>query len=695
MDNFQNNFQESNRPTYDKQEQSSDSEKLTNIIIRGKTKESSNIGMKVESTSIVSSEEIPLCELDKHKVENLVKEVTENVEFKLETIDANNDSRKEEEKNIGNNIEKKAKLKRRYTLSCRSELEGRSKQYEEFSFDQVQIGVLKDNYYNKGLHPNAEARPRNSSFSAYESTNKVSSPPLLPRLSSDLLKKKKRPSSMSASPTRPSFQRFDLNSCHLGGKRCAGIVCKDNYPTDWNSEPILCADSNNRREDHGFIVRTSENDYIAGMTKTLYHDQYQSIKHKIFAGYHQQDPYIVMCRKLSSLEYEVLVWTKLGTVVFPVSKACISRRGNFRRSRFLRFVGLKLNITTEDFGVNFVRYKNTDHISRLVEIEKLHFDNYNVKKRKVGLLYISGKEITEESLFCPLHREISEEYKIFLNNIGGCITLKDWPFFAAGLDTKNNKMGTHSIHSMTADDGEIMYHVPHLIRQPYETKLKELQSLNTENLSHAFSQTLRLPRKESSRETSTSSTSTHSLLSAPPSEREFDKKEQEDLKQKLMVAIKRHIGNDACVIIFKDTNSTEPFSPSMIRTKFTQVFIVIQAVKLEDTISYCVHTCTKSHIPYFPPNMDSPSVFDSADPNFYSFLEEKIRFASIYSKYAPQMHQSMSLYRSELLTNFINENAPNIRVQLKRSLSTRSSFSSFSQTSSPSRSFFRFGKKTD
>lgn len=39
---------------------------------------------------------------------------------------------------------------------------------------------------------------------------------------------------------------------------------------------------------------------------------------------------------------------------------------------------------------------------------------------------------------------------------------------------------------------------------------------------------------------------------------------------------KRHLGNDVCLIVFRDADCTEPFSPEIISSQFNHVFIVVQ-----------------------------------------------------------------------------------------------------------------------
>ena len=64
---------------------------------------------------------------------------------------------------------------------------------------------------------------------------------------------------------------------------------------------------------------------------------------------------------------------------------------------------------------------------------------------------------------------------------------------------------------------------------------------------------------------------------------------------------KRHLGNDVVMLIFKEGN--DPFSPSIIRSHFNSVFLVVQKVVIEGSTDtfYQLAVSTKDSISPFPP----------------------------------------------------------------------------------------------
>lgn len=99
---------------------------------------------------------------------------------------------------------------------------------------------------------------------------------------------------------------------------------------------------------------------------------------------------------------------------------------------------------------------------------------------------------------------------------------------------------------------------------------------------------------------------------------------KEDLQQ---VEKKRHIGNDICVIIFKD--GFTPFSPNMLTSEFnreitsyfcqvyeTDVFAVVQRFESTDKVPlYRMEIATKDGVPAFGPPVYGSHLF--IDPQLF------------------------------------------------------------------------------
>mmetsp|Transcript_34425 Transcript_34425/g.86455 ORF Transcript_34425/g.86455 Transcript_34425/m.86455 type:complete len:813 (-) Transcript_34425:187-2625(-) len=90
--------------------------------------------------------------------------------------------------------------------------------------------------------------------------------------------------------------------------------------------------------------------------------------------------------------------------------------------------------------------------------EQLHLNCH-----KFGVVHCvaspDGCAATENSLYTS---EPTPAYERFLELIGDRIELKDWPHYTAGLDTRHDGTGTHSLYT-TLEGLEIMFHVSSLL----------------------------------------------------------------------------------------------------------------------------------------------------------------------------------------------------------------------------------------
>lgn len=141
--------------------------------------------------------------------------------------------------------------------------------------------------------------------------------------------------------------------------------------------------------------------------------------------------------------------------------------------------------------------------------------------------------------------DTSPEYEAFLQMLGQKVRLQGWKQYAAGLDTEKNQTGTHSIFT-TWDNHEIMFHVSTML--PYS------------------------------------------------------KKDSQQIERK------RHLGNDAVLIVFHD--GATPFQPQCITSKYSQIYMVVQAIKQEGgETMYRLGVASREDVPEYGPPLPNPPVF--------------------------------------------------------------------------------------
>eukprot|EP00027_Filamoeba_sp_ATCC50430_P007625 CAMPEP_0168559500 /NCGR_PEP_ID=MMETSP0413-20121227/10558_1 /TAXON_ID=136452 /ORGANISM="Filamoeba nolandi, Strain NC-AS-23-1" /LENGTH=959 /DNA_ID=CAMNT_0008590735 /DNA_START=92 /DNA_END=2971 /DNA_ORIENTATION=- len=168
--------------------------------------------------------------------------------------------------------------------------------------------------------------------------------------------------------------------------------------------------------------------------------------------------------------------------------------------------------------------------------------------------------------------ETSADYEEFLSWLGEKIVLKGWEGYRGGLDVKNNSTGTHSVFTRHCGY-EIMFHVSTL-----------------------------LP---------------------------FYPNDKQQLERK------RHLGNDVCVIIFKD--SDEPFAPNTIKSEFNHVFAVVckdKKLSVDGKTFYQVTFAYKDAIGMTYPPLPFPAVFENTQI-FRDFLLTKLINSERSAMYAP------------------------------------------------------------
>ncbi|KYQ92121.1 RapGAP/RanGAP domain-containing protein [Tieghemostelium lacteum] len=151
----------------------------------------------------------------------------------------------------------------------------------------------------------------------------------------------------------------------------------------------------------------------------------------------------------------------------------------------------------------------------------LDFESKNIHRNfKIGVLYCKDEQGRDENEIYS-NSETSVEFQEFLKVLGEKVPLQGWTKYRGGLDIKDNTTGTHSIYRKWRDY-ELMFHVAPMI----PCRVEDEQSVER----------------------------------------------------------KRHLGNDICLIIFKEGNSTL-FDPSIIKSNFNHIIAVVQVDNTSSTTS--------------------------------------------------------------------------------------------------------------
>jgi len=188
--------------------------------------------------------------------------------------------------------------------------------------------------------------------------------------------------------------------------------------------------------------------------------------------------------------------------------------------------------------------------------------------------------------------ETSPAYEEFLEFLGERIVLCGHQGYRGGLDVKGNTTGTHSI--FTKHNGyPVMFHVSTLL--PYSAK------------------------------------------------------DEQQLERK------RHLGNDVCTIIFKE--SDEPFSPDTVKSEFNHVFAVIvvdkDATKEFGSTHYKIAFAYKGGIGMGRPLLPYPPVFPKG-VQLREFLLTKLINSERSAMYAPDFVSKIAKTKQLQMEDVIN-----------------------------------------
>jgi hypothetical protein len=139
---------------------------------------------------------------------------------------------------------------------------------------------------------------------------------------------------------------------------------------------------------------------------------------------------------------------------------------------------------------------------------------------------------------------------------------------------------------------------------------------------------------------------------------------------------KRHLGNDIVAIVFQDSNT--PFCPTLMKTKVTHSYVVVQPMEIEGPTQYKVSVCCRKDVPDFGPKLPEPPVF-KADATFRQFLLCKLINAETACYSSTQWDMLKQRNRSELIETLYDElsmasDGMNTKRQIKRPIAAQKSF---------------------
>ena len=210
---------------------------------------------------------------------------------------------------------------------------------------------------------------------------------------------------------------------------------------------------------------------------------------------------------------------------------------------------------------------------------------------KVGVLFCRDGQGSEEEMYNNEHA--SPALDEFLTILGDRVRLKGFPKYRAGLDSKTDTTGTHSVYT-SFNDCEIMFHVSTLL--PYTPNNKQ--------------QLLR----------------------------------------------KRHIGNDIVTIIFQEPHA-KPFTPKTIRSHFQHVFLLVRQIAGSSPTKYSVAVSRSKEVPVFGPPIAEGGVYSKSKSFSEFLLSKVINAenaAHRSDKFRSMAQRTRFEYLKDLANNYIS-----------------------------------------
>ncbi|KAI1295391.1 Signal-induced proliferation-associated 1-like protein 2 [Halotydeus destructor] len=295
-------------------------------------------------------------------------------------------------------------------------------------------------------------------------------------------------------------------------------------------------------------------------------------------------------------QYRLIIRTSELTVLRgTVHEDCIpnlssssrhNHHNNHHAKEVLEYVTTELALPTLRLGVS-----NADE--QLLKLD----EQVLTRTYKVGVLYCKNGQSTEEEMYNNEHS--SPAFDEFLSCLGEKVRLKGFDKYRAGLDSKTDTTGLHSIYT-TFNDYEMHFHVSTLL--PYTPNNRQ--------------QLLR----------------------------------------------KRHIGNDIITIVFQEPDA-KPFTPKTIRSHFQHVFIVVRLLpNTGGPTRYAVSVTRSKEVPVFGPPIIEKGIYTKSRA-FTDFLLSKIinaeNAAHRSEKFRSMAQRTRHEYLKDLAQNYITSTTIN------------------------------------
>jgi len=149
-----------------------------------------------------------------------------------------------------------------------------------------------------------------------------------------------------------------------------------------------------------------------------------------------------------------------------------------------------------------------------------------------------------------------------------------------------------------------------------------------------------------------------------------------DPDNKQQVDKKRHLGNDIVAIVFQDSNT--PFCPTLMKTKVTHAYVVVQPMEIDGPTQYKVSVCCRKDVPDFGPKLPEPPVF-RGDKTFRQFLMCKLINAETACYSSTRWDMLRQRNRSDLIETLHDElsmasDGMNTKRPVKRPVNGQKSF---------------------
>lgn len=265
-----------------------------------------------------------------------------------------------------------------------------------------------------------------------------------------------------------------------------------------------------------------------------------------------------------------------------------NHHSNHHAKEVLEYIANEISLSSLRLGVS-----NADE--QLLKLD----EQVLTRTYKVGVLYCKNGQQTEEEMYNNEHS--SPAFDEFVSVLGEKVRLKGFEKYKAGLDTKTDTTGLHSVYT-EYNNCEIHFHVSTLL--PYTPNNRQ--------------QLLR----------------------------------------------KRHIGNDIVTIVFQEPDA-KPFTPKTIRSHFQHVFIIVRVlpgVNGSQPTKYSVAVSRSKEVTVFGPPICEDGIYIKSKA-FTEFLLSKIINAELSAhrseKFRSMAQRTRHEYLKDLAQNYITSTTIN------------------------------------